>query len=661
MKTVICQNFSKYFIICLLAFIYANGSSLGAELKESWQRDLDYEEKMHIAELIRGLDVPYYQRAPIVEKIVAIGMGRDKAIVEDQLVDALDFDNMQIRMAVIEIMARIGNANKFIPAIGNILIYEPFVDVRIKAVQCLPVFLIGNYKERIEALSLLDADSYIMTDNLKNVLRSPPLKRNRREVDHEKARTRISIIAVLSNQLDPIGTALKGLNIKNKQIEIKKLIENLTSERFEGELNKIEDKWLRVRPNAVLKDENFINTIQEVSCKVLVDIGAIESWQGLLELSKVNRNAPKVAAIKSFAQLTSYAQEIWNIDEDILCGAFLFPHDIYDWKLFCQDIQKEIQINKNSRNYSSILWDNISTEAKLTISSIAEQNDNKQEISDTKKNTICDSVNKSFANFNFMKKLYNSSKLPALPANEEKQLAKKEEELSKNEIVHLNRIIFEQIYKGNIRFHQTWKEISEEERIWRIQRHQECKNLIKNAFAFANGILNSESKNESLRKYAYMILGFSKKKESVPLLYDWAARKEPDRALLTEICEALGEIGGIAAVKALGQLSNYKGYSSSVTQLQREYRSVFTAFNALGVIARKPYDKGRKHAVIELSRHLNDKRSIPGLPSIRNQALWQLQFSFQEGRNDLTPEQWLIVQEEYLKKKSGKKLLSIEF
>ncbi|MHC4871582.1 MAG: hypothetical protein ACYTFY_07035 [Planctomycetota bacterium] len=651
----------NFILFSIILGIFAAFPATGSELKESWQRDLDYEEKMHITELIRSLNVPYQQRKHVVEKLVAIGMGINKNIVEDQLINALDFDNMQIRMAVIEIMVKIGNSHKFISSIGNILTYEPFADVRIKAIRNMSAFMIPGYKERRKALDILDAEVFNITEDLKVVMRQPPMKRSGAELDPKKTRTRIGLITVLAAQLDPIGTAIRGLRIKNKQLATKDLLEYLTGDKYEGNIKEIIDRWLRIRASAELKNKSFVISVQEETCNMLAAIGGIEAWKELFELSKVQREESKLAAAKAFSELTEFAQKTWQEDQGILRGAFLSPDDIYNWHDFSNALVSHRDITKN--NFSSLIWNYLSTEAKLAINSIAKDSETKEaEISFMKKKSICDSINFSFGKSELLMQL-NPGNLDhtATSKDDEKIAAKKSTEFKYEEISHLNRLFFEKEFKYNVRKHTSWHRIAEEEKIWRLERQQNCKNLISKALVFGTNILNSGKSSPSLRKYGYKILGHCRNSKVIHLLYDWAVRKETNRSLLTDICEALGEIGGTEGVKALAQLASYKGYSSSVAHLQREYRSVFTAFTALGTIAKRPADPGGKLATLELTTHLNDKRSIPGLPSIKKQALWQLRYSFQEGRRNLSPEEWLLTREEYLKRKNENKRVSVEF
>ncbi len=657
----------NYLLLAILFFselLQFNNQLLSAEaqtsegMKESWQRDLDYEEKMHITELIRGLDVPYQYRNEIIEKLVTAGMGKNKQIVESQLISALNFKNMQIRMGVVEIMLRIGNAHKFTTAIANMITYEPFSDVRIKVIRILPAFMISTFKKRASSLALLDAEDFSLTTDLREILRRPPIKSNSMKLDPKKARTRMSVINAITSQLDPIGTAINGLTLKNKQLEIKILLDNLTYEKFNGNIDDCIDKWLRIRNSAKIKDKDFIITVQSNACKMLSAIGGIEAWKQLIALSRVDRLESKIAAGSAFAELSHFSQEIWERDQSVLAGVYIYPDDIYNWNNFSSKI-----IKKNTNAYGSIIWEYLSTEAKLTITNIEKNKGTNPliEISQLKKKTICDAINVALNSYDLLVKLQKNNYDDIFDKNEKKILNKRPEEIKTEEIAHLNRLIFENKFNYNVRHHKNWGRISEEEKIWRLKRQQYCKKLMASAYEFGMKTLESNSSSVVLRSYAYKTLGNCRKKEAVFLLYDWAARKEKDRSLLPEVCDALGEIGGIEAAKALSQLANFKGYSSSVTEIQREYRSVFSAFSALGAIAKRPEDSGGIYALMELARHLNDKRKIPGLPSIKKQALWQLRYAFQEGRENINPKEWLKVRENYLRKTNKNKRRSVVF
>jgi hypothetical protein len=204
-------------------------------------------------------------------------------------------------------------------------------------------------------------------------------------------------------------------------------------------------------------------------------------------------------------------------------------------------------------------------------------------------------------------------------------------------------------FAGNLLEHTSWRQVEETERIWRSSLQRNAVATVNATYKLGSELLTSgAAPNHVIRSLAYQALGKCRKSSGVPILYEWAVRKEKNHSHRIVICEALGNIGGISAVKALTQLATYKGYGASPMEKRDEYMAICSAFSALAKIASRADDNGAERAIKEIIKFAGDTRKLPNLPSIGEQALWYLQANLKSPSDSHSEKYWLNWRKKHL-------------
>jgi hypothetical protein len=232
------------------------------------------------------------------------------------------------------------------------------------------------------------------------------------------------------------------------------------------------------------------------------------------------------------------------------------------------------------------------------------------------------------------------------------------------QVRHLNRLALEMVFPRALRRHRSWRDVDAAESSWRRDEQKRCRAVAEAGYRLARRVLADRQVAQAppVRRQAYRMLGAARWPAAVPLLLEEALHRERRAALRADIAWALGQIGGVEAAQALGQLAVYKGYGATMTERQEEYRGVVAAIDALGRIAGRAGDEGAAVALQELLRILGDGRALAelqDLPPFSRHAQRALQVHLREGRSTLSEEAWRRAQREHLAAEASRRRESI--
>ncbi len=211
------KSFFRFNIpLFLLALVSCFISTVSAR-EEAWEEELQYEARVRINMMIKGLDAPYSKRKAFVDELVAMAGGKLHTLMLQQLSTAIKRGNAQITEGIIEVFTRVDDESK-IPALENELLYNQAPDVRLSIILHLPVFCVSSSQERGALLDLLESGERNLPERLINDLRTMPLdpKTGKYNIQlDEDIRGRVE--KALSWQLNPVEAIIEfGLEKRNQ-------------------------------------------------------------------------------------------------------------------------------------------------------------------------------------------------------------------------------------------------------------------------------------------------------------------------------------------------------------------------------------------------------------------------------------------------------------
>ncbi len=285
-------------------------AACGGGAVEDWEKDLQREVKLRIARHIQGLDAPTQYREKQMRALVEAGRGEHAELVLDMLHNAFSYDNPQIREGVVDVLARIGRPAS-VPVLARQLRYETFLDIRLRILGILPIFLLPHRPNvQAELLVISENENYAMTDRLRSILRRGPVRVTGGVYDPVLHHLRQSIVAAVAEQLDPIGAAIRGVDSKRDDPQARETLRILCG----TSMGRTREDWLQAWEAQRVKFHSPLDvqlaTVQTRACRVLADIGAegteavLAELEGLLRLPRPTANE---AALRMTAALAAVA------------------------------------------------------------------------------------------------------------------------------------------------------------------------------------------------------------------------------------------------------------------------------------------------------------------------------------------------------------------
>lgn len=289
------------------------GLRAGAGETSTWSRELEDRDRMRMGEKIQALDGPYNRRLPFVLDLVRDAQGPSRALVVDQLHRSLDLGNMQIRLGVVEVLARIGDPASVDPLIQR-MIYEPVGEVRMSILRHLPLFCIPDPDERDQVRDRIERDLYEVPPRLRAVMRQPPVDARGR-FDATLDRTRQSVTHGVVSQLDAVDAAIDGIGDPVLHERADATLVMLLGRRLgiskEKKVGPSREDWRqrwRARGETFpAREREQLDRWAVIACRVLRDMGAEGTPYLTARLERLIRlPAPAVrqAALETLATLT---------------------------------------------------------------------------------------------------------------------------------------------------------------------------------------------------------------------------------------------------------------------------------------------------------------------------------------------------------------------
>lgn len=612
--------------------------------QEGWRRDLDHQERLRVAELVRNLDASYVRRRPTVAELVALGTGASRRLVQRQLEAALRSESPQMREAAVETMVRIGDP-AYVPALAQYLPFEGFLDTRVLAIRLMPLFALSNDSERRQLFDLLYSAEYRMTERLRGILRRPPMRANGVDLDDSLAQVRRRVVAALEEQLDPIGAALEGYGDPDRDGYVRQWLIEVLKDSLEGDREAVIEKWNYIRAQARLRDPVQINAIQQTAARTIVDTGSVGAWDALQALGRVHRDEARRIALDAFAGLSRFAHQRWAEHTRILEKKPLAAWEVIDWAGLARAISTPARAEAEP---VALMLSHALPQALLDQLRAAADRD---EVPDALRTGLLEHLNELL-----------QTEGQFLVGRDGRGRAASEET-----IVDRNRRQLEAAFPALIRRREAVRPTTEAAREWRRLNRRACLHSLQAAYRLSRGILEmaeTEDLAPKVVRAACRTLGACRWEKSVPLLREVAARASAQTDLSEEIARVLGEIGGPRAVAALGQMAVYKGYALSEAQRSDEYRATVTAIQALGRIAGRPGDAGAEAALSVLTRLLKEDRQLtefPDRPAFSKHALRALRANLREGRVSYDPGDWARWHAAYQRSRAGQARLTAPF
>ncbi|MFW5857060.1 MAG: hypothetical protein ACOCX4_04200, partial [Planctomycetota bacterium] len=548
----------RILLFCLIAAAAAGPG----RAEEAWRRDLDREERMRVAELVRDLDAAYALRREVVQQLLVLGRGGTAEMVRAQLIQALDRDNPQIRQGAAEVMARLGDP-AFARALMALLPREPFEDNRVLIMRILPTFLVEDPAQRRELLGILYSHTRVMTARLRAILREPPLRAGDRELDRDRARLRSAAIAAIAGQLDPIGSALPYLDTKAHDETVRRWILDVLREEFPDTRAESIETWAYLRPTARLRQPITIHRNQETAAELLGDLGAVEATGAFAALGRVERPFARQAALRGLNALAIFAHARWSEDSDLLAGGRLTERDVRDW------LHLRRRLGGFERNDDPLA---LRLGARMPDAIRNELNAWRPETVSMPPAPVrtgaLEAINRALAN----PLLFRAEDVPPLPPEVRTVYEARDEGLSAEQTLLLNRAILQRLLPQTIRRRLAehpdlyWRKPGPLAAEWRRAERQACARAVAEAFRLAVRTLEEPEMVDAnkVRAEAYRALGASRQPAAAGALLRHAddTEREPLLRRRIDIAWALGEIGGADAVEGLGRLAAYKGYAT---------------------------------------------------------------------------------------------------
>lgn len=292
------------FIITLLC------ASLFAR-EEAWEEELQYEARIKVNMMLKGLDAPYDRRESYVKSLVNMARGKLHTLVLKQLTEAMKKGNTQVTEGIIEVITRIDDISK-IPTLENELLYNQAIDVRLSIIQHLPVFCVPSAQERAALLELLESGERNLPQRLVQALRVQPINPKTNEYDiliDEDVRGRIE--NTLTWQLNPVEAVIEFGLEKRQQDRALDMLKYLIGLDL-GYQKKVWIEFWRSR------GRNYISPVQDEmleteinSCRMLGFMGA-EGTPLLCDNIRWLVSTPfptaRHAALEMLAEVSQYAQ-----------------------------------------------------------------------------------------------------------------------------------------------------------------------------------------------------------------------------------------------------------------------------------------------------------------------------------------------------------------
>ncbi|GEM_PF-2574758 len=626
--------------LCLLAWATLEAGAGAVEVGDRWQQDLRYEERTRVGELMSALDHPYPMRRKAVAELVSMAQGEASGLVREELMRGLGLDNPQIRQGAVEAMSRIGDEG-LLSAITSALPYEPVLDVRVSMLRALPCFAVDE-ADRTRVVDLFEEEGYRVTEEMRALLRRRPFDARRgRGADTETLRRRRAVAHALADQLDPVGTAIQGLDDKNYASQARRIVARLWREDLPDRPAEVRAAWDRTRPEARLSDLAFVRAVQDLAARLIADLGVFETTDQLSELGMCERPQARTIALRTLAALAEFAHVRWAEDEEVLTGPWFGEADVLDYHGFMHALDPEAEGPPGPLD--ALLWERLPP----VIRAQARAEYGKGE--DSLKDAVLDALNDLLA----LPDLADRAPELVQAAGAQMQALVEQpaggDELSRVRLAHLNRRLVEAAYPRFLHRHRVWRPVDDAQRSRRRQEQDDCRAAVQAAYELSRALAAEDGLDVSARRWVYAALGAARVPEAVGLLAEQALRAQTDADLRVEICHALGRIGGREAAGALGELAVYRGHAASLLGRQAEYRVVCAAYQALGDIVARPDDRGAREATRLLVRALDETRPPPdaSLPGFAQQALRELRVALDRGEASTEPEEWLTWQAAY--------------
>lgn len=635
MRSTILTGAGRRLAAALVLFCLIGRSLPQARAGEDWRRDLDYEERVRIAELVRDLDAPSVTRAPVVQALVALAGGPNRDLVADQLVSALALTNPQIREGALETMVRIGEM-AFIDALAQVLPFEGFLDNRTLMIRLLPVLLVQRPASRRELLVLLLRDRHTMTDEMRRTLRERAWRVEGQRLDPRWERYRRQVVSTVAGQLDPVGALLQGFDTARWNEAARTMLPGFLVQPLTGSRNECLEAWSYLRGTAKYRNRDFVQTTQKQAAKTLMDMGALRAGPALVAYGRLPRPEGREAALVSLAGLCSHAHRRWEENAAIQAGARLREQDVLNWSAFCLFLTRGAA---QPESMAGGLWRDLPAELQQAARAAAGTSATTAVPSLAVRRRLLEHINLGLARSDLLGDAAARSSGSA-------------------GVRHRNRVALEAALPGWIRRHRSWRRLSEAELTWRKDEQKWAERLLADTQSLALDTLADEAfaAAPGLQKACYRALGAVGWREAVPVLQTHALRLKTSAAQRQVIAAALGVIGGRRGVRVLEQLLVYKEQGHGATARQEAHRVSCCALRALGQVASRPGDAGASAALQVLLRQRergHATASVSENTALCDQALQELQIAFEEGRGDLTAREWRQRQSAFLRTRAA--------
>ncbi len=311
------------FILLAIIWLAPFAKVAAVETLRDWEADLRNENKSRIHKLILALDAPAVTRDAQVEKLANAAKGENADMVMEMLHKGLSYDNPQVREGIIDVLARVGSSRS-VPVLARHLRYEKFIDIRIRILRLLPVFLLGETPALQNEVRLMaERENYSMTGRLRHALRRGPIRISTGEYSPALEHLRKSIMHAVGGQLDVIGTAISGVDSKQDDVRARLALVYFCGRELGRSREEWQDKWGVMGLNFHSPKEMELTTIETMACRILADIGAYGSFtviKLLGRLTRVKREASNEAALITIAELTRIARSELKAHRKRLAG-----------------------------------------------------------------------------------------------------------------------------------------------------------------------------------------------------------------------------------------------------------------------------------------------------------------------------------------------------
>jgi len=302
---------SRLTVILAIGLGLAGSSLRAADVVEDWEKDLQREDKIRISRWILSLNAPPSERREATTRLVEESRGENGAVVLELLHDTFSLNNPQIREGVVEVLAEIARPES-VPILARQLRFDSFMDVRIRIMRLLPVFLLPEEpKLREEILALAARENYSMTERLRSALQRGPLRLAPHGYDADLDHLRRSVVQALMSQLDPVATAIEGLGSKKDDSLAQETVLYFLGRSLGESQDESLERWKTLGLESECLKIMDISILETTAAQMLADVGAEGSEELirlLQRLTRVKRPAANETALQAAAALTRVAR-----------------------------------------------------------------------------------------------------------------------------------------------------------------------------------------------------------------------------------------------------------------------------------------------------------------------------------------------------------------